>query len=197
VLGNGLYEAGNYADALPVHEAVVAAMRRLGESEHAILTAQGNLASTYSRLGRIEQALQIERDVYSGHLKLNGKESFETIIAANNCGSSLVELRRCEEAKPLLLKMIPVARRVLGDNDENTIRMRWNYAESIWRDAAATLDDLREAVATLEDIARTTRRVLGGAHPTTTDIERDLRNARVVLRARETPPNELDEVEDA
>ena len=64
--------------------------------------------------------------------------------------------------------------------------MRWNYAESIWRDAAATLDDLREAVATLEDIARTTRRVLGSAHPTTTDIERDLQNARVVLRARET-----------
>ena len=186
MLGNGLYEAGNYADALPVHEAVVAAMRRLGESEHAILTAQGNLASTYSRLGRIEQALQIERDVYSGHLKLNGKESFETIIAANNCGSSLVELRRCEEAKPLLLKMIPVARRVLGDNAENTIRMRWNYAEALYKDEAATLDDVREAVTTLEDIARTTRRVFGGAHPTTTDIERVLRNARTALRIRET-----------
>ena len=33
-------------------------------------------------------------------------------------------------------------------------------------DDAATLDDLREAVTTLEDAERIARRVLGGAHPT-------------------------------
>ena len=48
-------------------------------------------------------------------------------------------------------------------------------------------DDLREAVTTLEDTERIARRVLGGAHPTTTGIERDLRKSRAVLRARETP----------
>ena len=63
--------------------------------------------------------------------------------------------------------------------------MRSNYAEALWRDPAATLDDLREAVTTLEDVARTARRVLGGAHPLTTGIERCLRNARDVLEARE------------
>ena len=40
----------------------------------------------------------------------------------------------------------------------------------------------------LEETERTTRRVMGGAHPDTTNIERDLQTARVVLRARETPP---------
>ena len=49
----------------------------------------------------------------------------------------------------------------------------------------ATLDDLREAVATLEDAARFTRRVLGGAHPLTAGIERALQEARAALRARE------------
>ena len=38
---------------------------------------------------------------------------------------------------------------------------------------------------TLEEIARTARRVFGGAHPTTTGIENSLRNARAALRARE------------
>ena len=52
----------------------------------------------------------------------------------------------------------------------------------------ATLDDIREAVATLEDAGRIARRVLGGAHPTTMNIEISLRNARGALRARETPP---------
>ena len=51
----------------------------------------------------------------------------------------------------------------------------------------ATLDDVREAVTTLEDAERTARRVLGGAHPLTMVIERALQNARAALRARETP----------
>ena len=53
------------------------------------------------------------------------------------------------------------------------------------RDPAATLDDLRKAVTMLEDAGRIARRVLGGAHPTTTGIEDHLREARDVLSARE------------
>jgi len=55
-------------------------------------------------------------------------------------------------------------------------------------DAGATLDDLREAVSTLEDAARIARRVLGSAHPDTASIETALQDARAALRARETPP---------
>ena len=47
--------------------------------------------------------------------------------------------------------------------------------------ANATRDDLREAVTTLEDAERTARRVLGGAHPTTTGIGVFLRNMRAAL----------------
>ena len=65
--------------------------------------------------------------------------------------------------------------------------MRWVYAGALVFDAAATLEDLREAVTTLENLARTARRVLGGTHPHTTGIELSLRNARAALRARETP----------
>ena len=40
----------------------------------------------------------------------------------------------------------------------------------------------------LEEMARTARRVLGGAHPDVVEIEESLQDARKVLRARETPP---------
>ena len=73
---------------------------------------------------------------------------------------------------------MPVARRVLGNNNETTIRIRWNYAEALYRNPAATLDDLGEAVTTLEETERAARRLLGGAHPTVSGIERNLRNAR-------------------
>ena len=60
---------------------------------------------------------------------------------------------------------------------------------ALYEDPAATLDDLREAVAMFEETARTARRVLGGAHPLTTKIEHDLRKTRAALRAREAPPS--------
>ena len=84
--------------------------------------------------------------------------------------------------------MIPVARRVLGESHINTVQMKKTYAQSIYRDDGATLDDLREAVTTLEDAERTARRVFGGAHPLTEGIGEDLERSRAALAARETPP---------
>jgi hypothetical protein len=56
-------------------------------------------------------------------------------------------------------------------------------AEALYNDDGATLDDLREAVTTLEDATRIARRVLGGAHPTAVAIEANLQKARAALRA--------------
>jgi len=55
------------------------------------------------------------------------------------------------------------------------------YAKALCLDANATLDDVREAVTTLEDAERIARRVFGGAHPMTVDIGRTLQNARAAL----------------
>ena len=68
--------------------------------------------------------------------------------------------------------------------------MRSYYAEALYKTDGAALDDLREAVNTLEETARIARRVLGGAHPVTGMIEATLQNARATLRARETPSGE-------
>ena len=95
-----------------------------------------------------------------------------------------------EEAKALLRRTLPVARRVLGENDETTLRMRWNCALALYDDPTATLTDLREAVATHEDAGRISRRVLGGEHPLTMTFESALRESRAVLRARKAPVQE-------
>ena len=80
---------------------------------------------------------------------------------------------------------MPVAQRVLGESNDLTLRMRLIYAIALCNDEGAMRDDLREAVTTLEDAERIARRVLGGAHPTTVDIEGALRDARAARRARE------------
>ena len=81
-------------------------------------------------------------------------------------------------------KMTPAARRVLGDKDRLTLKIRWACGLSLYKDAGATLDDLREAVTTLEGADRTARQVLGGTHPTTVMVGRYLREARAALSAR-------------
>ena len=82
-----------------------------------------------------------------------------------------------------------MVQRVLGTNHDYTLKMRWLYAQALYKDPVATLDDLREALTTLEDSERIARRVFGGANPTTTGIETALRQAQAALRARETPPS--------
>ena len=87
-------------------------------------------------------------------------------------------LVRFKETKALMLKGMPVARRVVGGNDHITLRMRTLYAQALYCDKDASLDDMREAVATLADTGRTARRVLGGAHPLTMAIEQAMREYR-------------------
>ena len=188
-LGNGLCDGDHDEDALSVREADLSTRLRLGDSEENLLAAQSNLALSYQLLGRFEEGLRMRRDVYFGCLKVFGAEHVKTLLEANNYAGALKILKgRFEEAKALLRKTMPVARRVIGEEHLLTFKMRKIYAASLSNDPAATLDDLREAVMTLEELARTARRVLGGAHPFTVEVERNLGDVRAALRARETPP---------
>jgi tetratricopeptide (TPR) repeat protein len=188
LLGNGLDAACHYEDALSVRGAELSMLRRLGRSEGVILAAQSNLAGTYQAVGRFEDALGIYRDAQLDFARLYGEEHQNTLRQANRYALCLLNLRRFAEAKSLLRRTLPVARRVLGESDQFTLLLRWNYAQTLYKDDAATLDDLREAVTSLEELERTARRVFGGAHPTTAGMELHLQDARAALRAREASP---------
>ena len=56
--------------------------------------------------------------------------------------------------------------------------MRKVYARALYEDPTATLDDLREAVTTLESVAKSHKRVLGESHPETPKIQGVLADAR-------------------
>ena len=136
---------------------------------------------------RLGKALRLQRDVYEGYLKLNGEEHLETLRAARNLAVTLNELQppSYKEVKALLRRLMLVARRVLGDEHGVTLQMRTIYATALYGDHDATLEDLREAVTTLEETSRTARRILGSEHPTTKTIEWHFKKAQAALRARE------------
>ena len=131
-------------------------------------------------------------------LRFHGGEHKRTLLVAENYALTLLEGNRFEEAKVLMRKTLPAARRVFGKDASNTLKMRSVYAEALYRDPGATLDDVREAVTTLEDVERIARRVLGGAHSLTSAIECHVQNARAAVakffiverggRFSDTPP---------
>ena len=186
LLGNVLFDAGDHEDALLARQAELSLMKRVGAPGDHMLAAQTRVGYSYNALGRHEEGLPLQRDVYSGRLKLHGENHQETIWSAGYLANSLYRTRRFDEGKALLRKVIPVARRVLGKGNIDVVRLRWSYASFLYRAPDATLDDIREAVATMEETYGTVRRVFGAEHAYTREMNPgDLRCAQAELRARE------------
>jgi hypothetical protein len=186
VLGTGLSIASYHQDALSVKLAGLSMLRRNGEPELNILIVQNNLANTYEQLGNMDGALDTRHEIYSQFLRLRGEENLTTLQAADNYADTLVVLKRFEEAKSLMLKVVPIARRVLGDRHTSTLRLRWIYARALYKHGKAEPHDLREVLKTVEETAPTARRVLGGAHPYVVSMEGSLLTMRASLHARES-----------
>ena len=122
-------------------------------------------------------------------MRLHGAEDHTTLTAALNYATCLGSLGHLKELKAVMRRTLPAAKRVLGKNNETTLRMQWACAQALYEDPAATLDDLHEAVETAEETERIARRVFGSAHPLAVQIESLLRTARAALRAREETPS--------
>ena len=80
-----------------------------------------------------------------------------------------------------------------GHEAEEDERDLTQHDGNLSTDPSATLDELREAVAMLEETAPVVRRMFGAEHPITKGIERELKTSRAraalsALRAREAPP---------
>ena len=90
---------------------------------------------------------------------------------------TLLDLRRFEEAKILLRKMVPVAQRVLGTEHDITLSLREDLSLATL-DGESSAEEKREALRMLEDVAAVMRRVLGPAHPDTLHAQEKLEGYR-------------------
>ena len=144
-----------------------------GASEHHVLVTQGNLASTYRALGRTEQALSLRRDVYSGTVKLRGKQHVDSIKECGNLIINILELRRFQEAKRLLREVLPVARRVLGNEHNLTLSLCEDLSQATLH-GESSAEEKREALRMLEGTFGVMRRVLGPQHPETQRVQKNL-----------------------
>ena len=95
---------------------------------------------------------------------------------------TLINIGRFEEAKRLLRKTTPVARRVLGTEHELSLSLREDLSRATL-EGESPAEDKREALRMLEDVAGVMRRVMGPAHPDTVHAQR-----RLEIYRQEYPP---------
>ena len=185
-LGLGLMEVDKHDDARVVFEAQLAQLRHpmiLHVPESAILDVQTNLSACYGNLGLTEKALALFREMHAKRMALNGPDK-NTLIAAYNLGTMLIDEGRRAEAIAFLRDQLPHTRR-LGPDHEKTLLLRMIYAKAL---AKYSFDDFQmppppradflEAIDILTDVLGRARRVLGSSHPVTTRAEEWLRTTR-------------------
>lgn len=81
----------------------------------------------------------------------------------------------------MLCKIVPVARRSLGAENENFLQLRSYEAMALFLPDNASLDDVRQAVEILEEATRTSRQVMGSSNELTKRLEDGLAHARFKL----------------
>ena len=143
---------------------------------------QGNLANSYSALGRFEQSLNITRDIYAQSSELYGRDNTSTLVSAVNLACSLVEdLEQFDEARAFLQDRILEATRALGKDHDLTFRMQRMYAQCLYQNDGASREDVTAAIATLEELDRKLTRIYGASHPQTESTRDRLAEAREKL----------------
>ena len=139
------------------------------------------------------------RDAYKSLERARRGITEGTLTTALNISSILCNTGRHSEARAFSSKRIGESTRLLGPDHDLTLKFRSNYAMAVYKDPNSSLHDLTSAVETMEKVLRVRRRVFGHC-PRTTREARKTEVARAVLaerHARETPTDELDEVENA
>jgi hypothetical protein len=158
-------------------EAKLSSDERFGVSEDNILNTKSLIAASYQTLGRFDESIELRRHIYSRAVALNVDPPTRYGHAVN-LSQSLVEGGHYKEGKSFLRKVLPAARRSLGEEDQVYMSLRGNFATALRADGVFSRDDLAEAVTIFEDLFRVMRRVYGAKHPHTERMLRNLAKAR-------------------
>ncbi|KAJ6572821.1 P-loop containing nucleoside triphosphate hydrolase protein [Mycena vulgaris] len=169
--GNVYWSAGVYENAAQLFAIVVERWRMILGREHlATLGAMNKLAHTYSKLGRsqeaeelqVEEAEELQVEVLEKRHKILGDEHPDTLGAMENLASTYSELGRSQEAEELQVEVLEKRHKILGDEHPDTLGAMENLACT-----CSKLGRLQEAEERQVEVLEKMRHVLGREHPAT------------------------------
>lgn len=135
---------------------------RFDAGDPAYYSAMLNVGAALSGLGRFEEALEIENEIYDILANTYGRRHLSTMRVMNNRALTLMDLGRFDEAVSQLKEAVLLSGQTHGPNHPLTLSKRQTLADLYLRvgDYAPALDELSE-------IAFWRVRLLGEEHPDT------------------------------
>jgi hypothetical protein len=190
VLSDALYSAKHTEESLSVREAFLDMLERQGGTQEALREAKCSIANTYVELGRLEEALVIQREAYAGMMKFQKRHTEEsrkdTLVLLFNLFNTLIKMRKVAEAVKLLRDedALQNAESAFGSEDLFFLTLSGGYATAVLDSPDATRDDMKKAMEISERAYRTMRRVSGTNHPRTLEAKSEMQRARLSLAMR-------------
>ncbi|CAE6459243.1 unnamed protein product [Rhizoctonia solani] len=155
--------AGQWRQQMELLPPLVADFKqRLGPDHHYTLNSMDNLASTYSDLGRYNEAEQMGLQVVNARKRLLGEDHPSTLTSMNKLASTYLNLRRYNEAEQMGIQVLNARKRVLGEDHPDTLSSINSLASTYYR-----LGRYNEAEKTGVLVVSAHKRVLGEDHPDT------------------------------
>ena len=185
VLGNNLPPSN---ESLMVLEALLDGQKRYATkvggqpAERNVVITKNTISACYEALGRYDDALRLDREVYASAVRLFGPTSAQTLGLALGLVQSLIKTEHYAEARTFIRERMQESRG-LGDEHPVNMKLRHGLARAISRDGDITSrETLEETERILADLLRTTRRVLGPAYPDVVEQEEELKRVRDWIR---------------
>ena len=104
--------------------------RTLGEKHVSTISAMGDLASTYERLGKYSDAENLQIKVLDLQNKYLGKEHPHTISTMGNHADTYLHLEKYADAEKLQIQVLDLRNRLLGKEHPDTINTMENLAHT-------------------------------------------------------------------
>lgn len=125
--------------------------------------AKSAIARVDFHLGMHEQELIARREAYTRTLALDDADDEELVWRGQLLAGCLLDDcqptdARVREAHVVARKVVPLARRTCGPDNDTTLDLRRMYAFSLFLPDTASRDDVAKATTIFEDLARTVRR---------------------------------------
>ena len=148
--------------ALGLTDSVTQACDALGPHHPDTLASRNNLAGTYRASGRIDKAIALYEQVFSGRSLVLGPDHRSTLTARDELAGIYREAGRFDEAIPLKKQILADAMRIMGPDSPGASAARNNLAAT-YRDAGRLDEAIPLYQQNLEDVTR----LSGLDHPET------------------------------
>ncbi|KAJ7692002.1 hypothetical protein B0H16DRAFT_1486594 [Mycena metata] len=134
----------------------------LGEDHPGTLLAMGNLASTYSKLGKSQKAERLQVLVLEKRTKLLGEDHPGTLFAMGNLASIYSDLGEFKKAEEFEVLVLEKRTKVLGEDHPDTLLAMGNLASTYFR-----LGKSQKAEGLQVLVLEKRAKLLGEDHPST------------------------------